>query len=74
MIVFFECYIAASMVHAELCKDLGITEAAFFDLQVDELFAEFQTSLSQHVMGFYNKVNGGCFIKQGKGGRQDWKP
>ncbi|KAL1979111.1 hypothetical protein VTN96DRAFT_6838 [Rasamsonia emersonii] len=79
MIMFFECYIVASLVHVELCKDFGITAAAFFDLQVDELFAEFQTTLSKHVMGFYNKVNGEYSIKQGKGGRrersdQDWKP
>lgn len=34
MTIFFECYIAASLVHVKICKNLGITPAGFFYLQV----------------------------------------
>ncbi|KAL1964715.1 hypothetical protein VTN77DRAFT_6741 [Rasamsonia byssochlamydoides] len=46
-------YATASLVHVELCRELGITAAGFFDLQVKETFDKFQRSLLQNVRDFH---------------------
>ena len=47
---FFECYIAASMVHVQLCKKYQIHPLEFFDLQVcQEYKSYYQTEIKEAI-------------------------
>lgn len=56
MTIFFECYIAAGLVHVKLCKILGITPAGFFDLHVEEAFVKFQLYLVKGIRELHSRV------------------
>ncbi|KAL1969978.1 hypothetical protein VTN77DRAFT_6383 [Rasamsonia byssochlamydoides] len=56
MSTYLECYIAASMVHVQLCREEGINPRGFYDLQVLSEFHDFQVSLKDCVDKLYEKV------------------
>ncbi|KAL1961862.1 hypothetical protein VTN77DRAFT_986 [Rasamsonia byssochlamydoides] len=67
---FWECFIAASLVHVAICKDLGITAAGFYDLQVLETFVQFQITIARRVQEFFYKVYQSS-TSQGTGNRRE---
>lgn len=53
--IYSECYVAASMVNVEICKDLKITPIAFFDMQAKVEFRGLQRDLQKSLDSLYWK-------------------
>lgn len=56
MTMFFECYIAASLLHIEQCRKTGIIPKGFFELQVNNKFVDFQEELATCIEEFFSNV------------------
>ena len=53
MVEFWECFITVGLGVAEICREVGITPAGFFNLQTKDEYSAYQTEFSQQVVGFY---------------------
>lgn len=66
MAEFWECFITIGLDVAEVCKEVGITPAGFYNLQTKECYSAYQTEFSQQVVGFhmnYRKLKKGFMGK-----------
>lgn len=55
--VFFNCYIAASLVNIQMCRDIGITATGLFDAMIRVEFADVQSKLAEQVEKLYKHVS-----------------
>lgn len=63
---YFECFIAASMAHVELCKEHKISPRAFYEFQAYSEYHEFQKAIADKVDALFHRAvahNGGSRIR-----------
>lgn len=63
---FWECFITVGLSMVEVCKEVGITPAGFYNLQTKEYYSAYQMEFSQQVVSVYSSYRQ---LKQGSMGR-----
>lgn len=70
MTIFWECYLALSILLVKICRRNRVSPGTFFDLQVKGEFLHFQGKLAQHSKDLFDLVIEHGIPKNGLGRRE----